>query len=336
VTGLAGRLAGHLLRGLVMVYVVTTFTFFLVRLMPGDPVTVQYERLLEHGMSPEQAEAQTAVTYGFLPHGPLWRQYLDHLWRLAHLDLGTSVTAQGVPVANQLAAAAPWTVTLVLTGIMLSFLVGVTLGVLAAVRRSTTVGHALSVSGSLVHGVPAFALGVVLLALLTRVWRVFPDGRPYDADYLPGWHPTFVGNVAYHATLPALTYTLAGYGGWLLAMKSSVVSLLGEDFVLAADLRGLTPFTRLRYLARNAILPLFTVLAISFGHLFGGAVLIERIFNYNGLGALLYDGIRGRDGPVMSGAFLLITISVTVANILADLLYTVIDPRVRITRRGAG
>jgi len=319
-----------------MVWVVTTFTFFLVRLVPGDPVTAQYERLIQQGMSPEQAETQAAVTYGFLPHGPLWRQYLDHLWGLAHLDLGASVTAHGVPVADQLAAAAPWTVALVLSGITLSFLVGVTLGVLAALRRSTVVGRALSLSASLVHGVPAFALGIVLLALLTRVWRVFPEGRPYDADYTPGWHLAFVGNVIHHAVLPALTYALAGYGGWLLAMKSSVVSVLGEDFALAADLRGLTAFTRFRYLARNAILPLFTVLAISFGLMFGGAVLIERIFNYNGLGALLYDSVRGRDIPVMSGAFLLITVAVTVANILADLLYTVIDPRVRSSPWGSG
>ena len=323
------RLAGHLARGLGMMWVVSTLTFFLVRLMPGDPVTVQYERLLQQGMSPEQAEAQTAVTYGFLPHGTLGQQYLEYLGRLARLDLGASITAQGVPVADQVAAATPWTVVLVLSGILISFLAGVSLGVVAALRRSTAAGDALSVTGSLLHGVPPFVIGIVLLALLSRVWPIFPEGRPYDAELTPGWNGWFIADVAHHALLPVATYVLAGYGGWLLAMRSSVVSVLGDDFLLAAKLRGLNHRTRFRYLARNAILPLFSVLAVSFGLIFGGAVLIERIFNYQGLGVLLHDSVRTRDVPLMSGAFLLITAAVIVANILADLLYAVIDPRVR-------
>jgi peptide/nickel transport system permease protein len=323
------RLAGHLARGLAMIWLVTTFTFFLVHAMPGDPVQAQYERLLAQGLTPEQAEAQTAITYGFLPSGTLAEQYRDYLWRLLHLDLGVSTEAQGVSVGAQVTAAAPWTVTLVLSGILVSFLVGVVLGVLAALRRSTATGHALSVSGSLLHGVPPFALGIVLLALFSRVWPVFPSGGQYDSEYVPGFNVWFIGNVAWHAVLPTLAYALASYGGWLLAMKSSVVSVLGDDFLLAAELRGLSPWLRFRYLARNAILPLFTVLALSFGLMFGGSVFIERIFNYQGLGALLYASIGARDFSTMNGAFLLITIAVIVANILADLLYTVIDPRVR-------
>ena len=323
------RLAGHLARGLAMIWAVTTFTFFLIRLMPGDPVSVQYERLLAQGMSPDQAQAQTAITYGFLPKGTLWEQYLAYLWRLAQLDLGVSTEAQGVSVTTQVLAAAPWTVVLVLSGLLLSFLVGIVLGVFAALRRSTATGHALSISGSLLHGVPPFVIGIVLLALFTRIWPVFPSGRPYDQEYTPGLNGWFISDVIWHAILPATAYALASYGGWLLAMKSSVVSVLGDDFLLAAELRGLTPWMRFRYLARNAILPLFTVLALSFGFMFGGSIFIERIFNYQGLGVLLYNSIGSRDFPMMGGAFLLITAAVIVANIAADLLYSIIDPRVR-------
>lgn len=328
-TVFARRLAGHLTRGLAMIWVVTTFTFFLVRLMPGDPVTVQYETLIQRGYTPQQAEAQTAVTYGFLPHGSLWHQYLEYLWRLLHLDLGVSVNAQGVSVATQVGAATPWTVVLVLSGILVSFLVGVGLGVFAALRRDKASGHALSISGSLLHGVPPFVIAIVLLTLFTRIWAIFPQGAPYDAEYTPGFNGWFVSNVAWHAILPALAYALSTYGGWLLAMKSSVVSVLGDDFLLAAELRGLGAWTRFRYLARNAILPLFTVLALSFGLMFGGSIFIEKIFNYQGLGVLLFNSIGQRDYSMMNGAFLLITAAVIVANILADLLYSVIDPRVR-------
>lgn len=324
------RLAGHLTRGLAMIWVVTTFTFFLIRLMPGDPVQIQFERLIAQGMSPEQAEAATAMTYGFVPHGPVHQQYFDYLSGLVRLDLGVSVESQGVPVADRVFGAMPWTVLLVLSGILISFLIGVALGVVAALRRGNFVGHSLSISGSLLHGVPPFVIGIVLMWAFTRKWRWFPSGGVYNGDEVaPGFYADFMLDVAYHTALPAAAFALASYGGWLLAMRSSVASVLGDDFLLAAELRGLTKWMRFRYLARNAILPLFTVLAISFGLVFGGAIFIERIFNYPGLGMMLYSSIGSRDFSMMSGSFLIITAAVIVANILADLLYSVIDPRVR-------
>jgi peptide/nickel transport system permease protein len=324
------RLAGHLTRGLAMIWVVVTFTFFLIRLMPGDPVQVQYERLIAQGMSPEQAESATAMTYGFVPHGPVGQQYLDYLVGLLHLDLGVSVESQGIPVADRVFGAMPWTLLLVLSGILISFLIGVGLGVVAALKRGGAVGHGLSIAGSLLHGVPPFVLGTVLYALFFTQWRWFPSGSIYDADKVaPGFYADFMADVAYHTILPAASFALASYGGWLLAMRSSVASVLGDDFLLAAELRGLTRWMRFRYLARNAILPLFTVLAISFGLVFGGSIFIERIYNYPGLGMLLFSSIGSRDFSMMSGSFLLITAAVIIANILADLLYSVIDPRVR-------
>ncbi len=328
--GFTRRLAGHVARGLVMIWVVMTFTFFLIRLMPGDPVAVQYERMILQGMAPDQAKAATAVTYGFVPDGPIGQQYLDYITNLLRLDLGVSVESQGVPVADRVFGAMPWTVLLVISGILVSFLIGVVLGVVAAMKRSTATGHALSVMGSLLHGVPPFVIAIILAALFSRQWRWFPSGGHYDADAVaPGFYYDFIGNVAYHAVLPAAAYAIAAYGGWLLAMRSSVASVLGDDFLLAAELRGLTRGIRFRYLARNAILPLFTVLAISFGLAFGGSIFIERIFNYPGLGMMLFNSIGARDFSMMSGAFLMITVAVIVANILADLLYSVIDPRVR-------
>jgi peptide/nickel transport system permease protein len=150
-----------------------------------------------------------------------------------------------------------------------------------------------------------------------------------DILYEPGFNAGYIGSLIEHAILPVATYALAAYGGWILAMKSSVVTVLGDDFILAAELRGMKRSIIFRYIARNAILPLFTILALSLGLLLGGAVFIERIFNYPGLGLLLIESITMRDYALMGGAFLLITVSIIVANILADLFYSVIDPRVR-------
>jgi peptide/nickel transport system permease protein len=251
------------------------------------------------------------------------------MWALLHADLGRSISYSGVPVRHVLASAAPWTILPVLTGLVASFFIGVTVGVIAAVKRSSRWGGLLSLSGSLLAGVPSFVLALLLAFLFHTEWQLLPYGDTSDVTLEHGWNAPYIGSLATHAILPVATYVLISYGGWLLTMKSSVVSVLGDDFILAAELRGIAPVTRMRYIGRNAILPLFTVLALSFGAMFGGAILIENIFDYPGLGNLLLKSIGARDYPLMGGAFLLITVAIVLANILAEMLYSVIDPRVR-------
>ncbi|MBW8806115.1 MAG: peptide ABC transporter permease [Catenulispora sp. 13_1_20CM_3_70_7] len=326
-TGFGRRLAGKLAMGLVMVWAVATFTFFLVRALPGNPGDVQYENYILMGMSPGQAQARVNAVYGFTSHEPLPRQYGGYLWQLAQGNLGQSTSYSGVPVAHIIGSALPWTVIPVLSGLIVSFLIGVAAGVVAAVKRSSRWGGLLSLSGSVVAGVPTFVVALLLLLVFHTEWHLLPFGG--TSDYEAGWNAPYVGSVIEHAVLPVCTYALLSYGGWLLAMKSSVISVLGDDFILAAELRGITPVTRARYIGRNAILPLFTVLALSFGLMFGGSIFIENTFDYPGLGSLLLKAIGTRDYTLMSGAFLLITVAVIAANILADLCYTLIDPRVR-------
>lgn len=323
------RLLKRLIGGAVMVLVVASFTFFLVRMMPGDPVQAEYDTLITRGMTPVQAQDEVRVMYGFLPHQSLWVQYVHYLDRLIHFNLGQSITYEGVSVLHIVLSAAPWTIVLVLSGVVASFLLGVTAGVISAVKRSSGVGNFLTVSGSLLHGIPQFVMALLLAFLFTTLWPVFPFGAPYSGSLVPGLSLAFIGSVAYHAVLPVVAYALSSYGGWLLTMKSSVVSVMGDDFVLAAELRGLKPGIRFGYIGRNAILPLFTIFALSLGFMFGGSVFIENIFDYNGLGNLLLTSINARDYPLMSGAFLFITIAVILSNIVADFLYTIVDPRIR-------
>ncbi|MFI6290210.1 ABC transporter permease [Nonomuraea sp. NPDC050790] len=328
-TVIARRLAGHLARGIVMILVVATISFFIVNNIPGDPVAARYEKLLEGGMSPEAAMQATKVMYGFLPSGSMWDQYVAYMGGLFRLDLGISITRPGQPVTAVLTEAAKWTVLPVLIGTLLSFLVGVIFGVYAAIKRTGKLGDALAISGSLLHGIPQYILAMLLVVIFATLMPILPHDSPVDILFEPGWNAGYLGSLAEHAVLPVATYALSAYGGWILAMKSSVVTVLGDDFILAAELRGMKRSIVFRYIARNAILPLFTILALSLGLLLGGAVFIEKIFNYPGLGLLLIDSITLRDYPLMGGAFLLITASVIVANIVADLFYTVIDPRVR-------
>lgn len=328
-TVIARRLGGHLARGLVMILVVTTISFVIIRNIPGDPMQARYEKLVEQGMSPDQAERATAVLYGFMPKGTMWEQYVDYMRGLLHLDLGQSLSVPGAEVTTLLGSAATWTILPVLVGTLLSFAVGIILGVYAAIKRSSKLGDVLAVSGSLLHGLPQYVLALLLSAVFTTLLPIFPASGTADVTLEPGLNAPYIASLIQYATLPVLTYALAGYGGWILAMKSSVVTVLGDDFILAAELRGMRRGIIFRYVARNAILPLFTILALSLGLLFGGAIFIERIFTYPGLGLLLLNSITDRDYALMGGAFLLITVAIVIANIVADMLYTAIDPRVR-------
>ncbi|MER6951046.1 ABC transporter permease [Nonomuraea sp. NPDC000554] len=328
-TLIARRLAGHLARGFVMILVVATISFFIINNIPGDPMAARYEKLIEGGMAPEAASQAVKVLYGFLPDGTLWEQYRDYMSGLLHLDLGVSVTRPGTPVLDVLTDAAKWTVLPVLVGTLLSFLVGVILGVYAAIKRTGKLGDALAISGSLLHGIPQYVLAMLLVVIFATLIPILPADGSVDILFEPGFNSGYIGSLVEHAVLPVLTYAVSAYGGWILAMKSSVVTVLGDDFILAAELRGVKRSIVFRYIARNAILPLFTMLALSLGLLLGGAVFIEKIFNYPGLGWLLISGVQDRDYALMGGAFLLITVGTIVANIVADLFYTVIDPRVR-------
>ncbi|MCK2218890.1 ABC transporter permease [Actinomadura sp. ATCC 31491] len=328
-TLIARRLAGHLARGFVMILVVATISFFIINNIPGDPMAARYEKLVEGGMAPEAARQAVKVLYGFQPDGTLWQQYTEFIGGLFRLDLGVSVSRPGTPVLDVLTDAAKWTVLPVLAGTLLSFLVGIILGVYAAIKRTGRLGDALSVSGSLLHGVPQYVLALLLTMIFATLLGVLPADGSVDILYEPGWNAGYLGSLVEHALLPVLTYALSAYGGWILAMKSSVVTVLGDDFILAAELRGMKRSIVFRYIARNAILPLFTMLALSLGLLLGGAVFIEKIFNYPGLGWLLIGAVNDRDYALMGGAFLLITVGTILANIVADLFYTVIDPRVR-------
>ena len=253
---------------------------------------------------------------------------------LFHGDLGTSYRSKGTPVIKMIAKFLPWTLFSVGVSLLISFTLGILLGMIMAYRRESLLDHTLSTLASIFSAIPNYLVGMMILVFLGVQWKIFPITK-MRGSMSPGMRPAFtwafIKDIFYHASLPILTYVLTTIGTWMLAMKSSTISTLGEDYITVAKARGL-PERRIvtAYVGRNASLPLFTQLAISIGFIVGGSALIEFIFVYQGIGQLLLSSINTRDYPVMQGVFLVITIAVILANFLADFVYGWLDPRIRI------
>ncbi len=340
-----GKIGGsYLLRrigkAILTIFFVTSLIFFLIRLLPGNPVEVYINQQIgQYGFSYEDAANQARSLFAVDTTKPLPLQYTDYLRHLARGDLGQSITSPGVPVTKIIRTYLPWTIFSVGTGLLLAFTFGIGLGMLMAYRRGSAIDSGLSAIGSLLHSIPnyLFAIMIVVFFGVRLKWLPIANMRgAYSSGQQVDWSPAFFKDIFYHASLPILVYMLTGIGTWMLLMKSSTLATLGEDYVTVARARGLSDRRIvLAYVGRNAILPLFAQLAIAVAFVVGGAFLIENIFVYQGIGYILFRAIQQRDYPVMQGIFLMLTISVVFANLLTDLLYSRLDPRIRSARGGA-
>jgi peptide/nickel transport system permease protein len=260
-------------------------------------------------------------------------QYFDYLQNLAQGNLGMSLTSPGTTVWEIIRARLPWTIFSVGTALLLAFSVGVVLGMIMAYRRGTWVDSVLTAFASISSAIPNF-IGALLLIIFFAIrldWIPFTDMRgSLSAGQQVEFSLAFFKDAIYHAILPITVYFITSIGHWMLLMKSSTISALEEDFVAAGRARGIPEWRiALFYVGRNAILPLFTQLTIAIGFVVGGSLLIEPIFSYEGIGTELWGAIQRRDYPLLQGIFLIVTCSVVVANLLADLLYSRLDPRIR-------
>jgi peptide/nickel transport system permease protein len=322
-------------KALFTIWFVTTLIFFLVRLMPSNPIEVYINELIvQYSLTYPEARDQAASLFAINLDAPLWQQYLDYMVNLAQGDMGTSLRSPGTPVTSIIARFLPWTIFSVGVGLLISFAIGMTLGMLSAYRRDSAWEPLVSALGSFLSSIPDYIIGILLLVYLGVRWELVPIHAMRGSTtpgIQPGFTVVFIKDIFFHAALPIATYVLATFGSWLLTMKSNTISTLGEDYVTVARARGL-PERRITsaYVGRNASLPLIAQLAISIGYVVGGSILIEFIFVYQGIGFQLREAINTRDYPVMQGIFLVITIAVILSNLLADYAYGWLDPRVRI------
>ncbi len=287
---------------------VATIVFSLLRLLPGDPAVI----IAGPTATPETIEHirdQLGLKL------PLWQQYLGFLGRLLRGDLGIS-TRTGAPVVEEIATRAPFTAELAIASLLIAIAVGVTVGVVAATRRNSTAD--LGISGSAVFGVsmPTYWLGLMLVILFAVHLRVLPAA---GADQ----------GIA-SLVLPAITLALFSMGLIARQTRSAMLEVLGQDFVRTARAKGASRSAVLvRHALRNALLPIVTVIGLQFGFLLGGAVLTESVFAWPGVGRLLVDSIGSRDYPMVQGIVLLLSVVFIVINLLTDLVYALVDPRIR-------
>src|SRR5659263_72339 len=306
-----------------------TLNFLLPRLMPGSPADAAIAKLSQNGPVTEATRAAIEAQLG-VPTGNILAQYGDYLGRIIRLDFGVSYTFFPQSVAELVMTALPWTIVMVGTVTILAFIIGTLLGTLAAWRRGSWADTLPTVVGSFTSAFPYFWTGLLLLYFLGYVLRWFPTSGAYDAASVPNLSLGFMADAAYHSILPGLTILITALGGWILGMRNSMINVLGEDYITFAEANGLKGRTvALRYAARNAILPNLTSFGIALGTVVGGSLLVETVFNYPGVGYLLYNAVTNQDYPLMQALLLMITISVLMANFIVDILYGFLDPRTR-------
>ena len=296
-------------------------------MIPGDPVKSLIARY--QGQMSTQAIDSLYVLFGLDRHKSMLEQYGDYWMQLFHGDLGLSFTFFPTPVAEVLGDSLPWTVGLVGFTTVLSFALGTSLGVVAGWRRGSWVDGILPVT-TFFSSVPYFWLGLIAITLFAGQGSFFPSSGGYEPGLVPGWDPAFIGSALRHSLLPAITILISSMSGWILSMRNMMVTVTSEDYITVAHAKGLSERrVRMGYAARNALLPNVSGFALSLGFIVGGTLLVEIVFSYPGIGYEMFQAVGAKDYPLMQGIFLIITLSVLVANFLADLAYLALDPRTR-------
>ena len=312
-------------------YIVTailavTVTFFIPRLMPGNPV----EAVLAHlqGNVTPGTIRSLELQYGLDSPQGLWGQYTTFWVHLVHGNLGVSTSYYPSSVTSVIRSAIPWTIGLVGLATVISFVLGTVLGVLVAWRRGTWLDSLLPVT-TFFQAAPYFFVAFIALDIFATRLGWFPTGRAYGQLDFPGWNAAYVGDVLQHAILPAATIVLCSAAGWIVGMRNVMVTTMDEDYVLVAQAKGLPKRRVIWYAARNAILPSVSGFSLAIGFVVSGALLTEIVFSYPGLGWIMLQAVAGRDYPLLQGIFLIITFAVLLANLAADSVYVFLDPRTR-------
>ena len=312
---------------LVAAWVAITLNFFIPRAMPGsavDAVLAKFPNLLP----PARKALQALLGSG--PQGSVWSQYVSYLGHVFRLDFGTSLSNYPTPVTTIVANGIYWTLGLVGVATVIAFALGTGLGILAGWRAGGRLDRALPAM-MFVQAIPYFFLALLLVQVFGITLGWLPVAGAYDGiNYTPGWAWPYISNVLEHAFLPALTIVVTSIAGWMLQMRNVMVTTIGEDYVVAAQAKGL-PDRRVTftYAARNALLPQLQGFGLALGFVVSGALVMEIVFSYPGIGYLLLNAAASKDTPLMQAIFLLITIAVLAANLVVDLIIVFVDPRVR-------
>jgi len=312
--------------GLITLCIVVTIDFFLFRVLPGDPVRAVIGRNVRISKENQQAlREQFGLDKPIFPD-----QFFDTIGQWMHGNLGISWSLRR-PVGEVLISKLGSTLLLISLGQIFSIVLGIVLGLFAGWKRKKAVDVGALTFSLVAWATPTFWLGIILLAVGSSLFGL-PTGGSVDPANV---NKTFFENlpdIARHLILPTLTFTIVYLGEYMLIMRSSVLEVLGEDYILTAKAKGMSNWQVMRkHALKNAMLPIVTLIALNLGFTVSGAIYVETVFSYDGLGKLFQDALAKQDFPLLQGAFLLLAVSVIIANMLADILYTYLDPRVRQT-----
>jgi peptide/nickel transport system permease protein len=312
-------------------WVCVTLNFLLPRLMPGNPAIALLAKF--HGRLNPVALKAIEIALGVNVHQSLLSQYGAYLHNLASGNLGVSITFFPDSVSSVIGSAIWYTLGLVGVTTIIAFILGTLIGIVGAWRRGGWLDSILPPIFVITSAIPYFWVGMLLILVFGIKLHYFPYDFAYDPSLSPALTFSFIGNVIEHSILPAIAILFTSIGGWVLTMRNTMITTLSEDYVKMARAKGLSGRRiMLDYAARNAILPNLSGFAMSVGFIVSGAVLVEFVFNYNGLGYLLVQALDSEDYPLMQALFLLITVAVLIAILLADIVTVILDPRTRAAR----
>ena len=305
-----------------------TLNFILPRVMPGSPAEAMLARF--HGRASPQAVKTIELALGFHTNESIFQQYAEYLWNTVHLNLGVSLSYFPLSVNQSIMFGLYWTVGLVAVSTVIAFVLGTLIGMVSAWRRGGWLDSILPTVFVVVSAFPYFWVALILVLVFAVSLQWFPSVFGYDIDKQINLSWDFASNVIWHATLPALTIVITSIGGWILTMRNTMITTLAEDYVKMARAKGLSPVRIMfMYAGRNSILPNLTGFAMSLGFVISGAILVEIVFNYPGVGYMLLQAVNNEDFALMQALFLLVTVAVLVAILAADFLTAWLDPRTR-------
>jgi peptide/nickel transport system permease protein len=312
---------------LVAFWAAITVNFLLPRLLPGNPIDYFMARYQNELAANPHLLDSLRPAFDF-KHQSLPVEYLQYLQHLARLDFGVSYSQFPTPVNDLIGQALPWSLFLAGLSAILAFSIGTLLGIMAAWRRGGAVDVVVTPLTMFTQAFPAFFVAMLILYFLGVNFGWFPINHAYGEDVHPGPNLPFIVDVFRHAAMPLLALLLSSIGGWLLGMRSVMVNTLAEDYIAMAHAKGLSNRRIMfMYAARNALLPQVTSFAIVLGYAITSLVLIENVFAYPGVGYLMVSAVQATDYPLMQAIFFLLTVGMLGANLIADLLYAVLDPR---------
>jgi peptide/nickel transport system permease protein len=311
----------------VALWVAVTANFFIPRAMPGNAVEAVMSKF-PGTLSPATYKALEAML-GVGKPGSLWHQYVSYLDDVVHFKFGVSSSEFPAQVSTILGQTIPWTLTLVGTATVIAFVLGTGLGILAGWRHGGWAERQLP-GLMFLQATPYFFLALILVEVFAIKLGWFPIGQGYAQGLVPGWTWQFISSAVYHALLPAFTIVIASVAGWMLQMRNVMITTIGEDYVLAAQAKGL-PTRRVvyTYAARNALLPQLQGFGLALGFVVSGAIIMEIVFSYPGVGLLLVNAVTSDDFPLTQAIFLVITVAVLLANLVIDIVIVAADPRAR-------